>query len=69
MKNITTNTEIIRDVNGGAKIYNCSFCRNYSSKSYWNMYAHALRCSYCNSTAYRLGWDTVLNLVLKAAGF
>lgn len=68
MKNITANTEIIREANGGAKIYHCTFCNNYDSRSYWNMYAHALRCSYCNNAAYRMGWNTVFALLKKAVG-
>lgn len=68
MKNITTNTEVTREANGGAKVYNCSFCHNYTTKSYWSMYRHAFGCSYCNSMAYNIGWNAVLMIVGKLVG-
>lgn len=68
MKNITVNHEEIRSINGGAKVYNCSFCHNYTTKSYWSMYRHAFGCSYCNSMAYNIGWNAVLAIVGKLVG-
>lgn len=68
MKNITMNFEEIRKINGGTKVYNCSFCHNYTTKSYWSMYRHALGCSYCNNMAYNIGWNAVLMIVGKLVG-
>lgn len=65
---IVQNIETIREANGGAKYYKCSFCNNYTTTGYWKMYAHALGCSYCNSAFYNLGWNAVMAIVLKACG-
>ena len=64
MKTIN-NEKDIRSINGGAKVYNCSFCHNYSTSSYWKMYKHAFGCSYCNHWAYNMGWNVVIGLLLK----
>ena len=35
-----------RQANGGYKIYSCPW-NDYSSRSYWSTYGHAIRCA-CN---------------------
>jgi hypothetical protein len=55
-----------RDINGG-KTYSCPFCHGYSG-GYWSVYGHALKCSYYNSTIYRIGWNAAFRLLKKGLG-
>ena len=55
-----------RTINGG-RTYGCPFCHRYSG-SYWKVYAHALKCSYFNSTVFRLGWTAAIKLLTKGLG-
>ena len=68
---MTNLTAIARDdsrsINGGARYYACPFCNSYVS-TYWNTYAHALKCSYFNSKVFRYGWTTAIWMLKKGLG-
>lgn len=46
MKNLTTlSANKAHKYNGGYKVYGCPW-NDYSSRSYWSTYGHAIKCAY-----------------------
>lgn len=64
----TSEQVYVGSLSSSNKVYNCSFCNNYVTKSYWAMYRHAFSCSYANSFAYSMGWNVVLMILGKVVG-
>ena len=62
MKNITSNHEITREKNAGAKVYHCPWC-NTKSTNYWKVYSHAIACGIPHGY-----YNLPIAMVLKAFG-